>query len=121
MTIARAVKSQIARYGRDWTLRRETVAAGANAWTKGSATVAYSNCKAKGRRYKPSEITGTILEHDELVTIDASSASTAPAQGDRIAPGVYTADAGAAWRQIVNVHATDVAGTVVSYRLQVRR
>jgi hypothetical protein len=107
--------------GARYTLRRETVAAGPNEWTKGAATVAYHGFTGRARGYKPDEIRGGILEHDEKVIIEPASVSVVPRAGDRIALGAYTADAGAEWRHVISVYAARVNGQVGVYRLQVRR
>lgn len=116
-----AVKGELKRHGSTHTLRLATVAAGANAWTAGSATTAYSECIAYERKFQPAEIRGGINEHDCLVTVDAATCLSVPVDGGRIAPGSFTSDAGAEWRQIVNVTAVKVAGRVAVYKLQVRR
>lgn len=121
MTLAKAVSDVFARHGATWTLRRASRAAGANDWTAGAETVTYSTFAARERGYKPGEIRGGIQEKDALVIVDAASASVAPAEGDRVALGSFTADAGAEWRHVVNVYAVRRAATTLVYRLQVRR
>lgn len=121
-----AVKGELRRHGSKHTLRLASLPAGSNAWTTGlslggGAVPAYSECMAYERKYKPAEIRGGINEHDCLVTIDAASCLSVPVEGARIAPGVFTEDAGAEWRHIVNVTAVKVGGRVAVYKLQVRR
>lgn len=119
MSLHATVSRGIARHGAKYTLRRETITT-ANSWTAASVAVAYSPVMAKERGFKPNEIRGGIQENDCLVVVDAATASTPPKIGDRVALGEFSADVGAAWRQVVNVYATTAKGKVASYRLQVR-
>ena len=121
MSIHAAVSSIVARYGTFYTLRRETAAEGANAWSQGAKTVRYYSVNGRERHYKPSEVRGAITENDVLIVIDAATAERAPVKGDRIALGAPGAtDAGYRWRHIVNVYTTRVGCNVASYRVQAR-
>lgn len=121
MTLRQAVSAEIARHGQTYTLRSAVVGAGANAWTSGTEVASYSTCKGRERRYKPVEIRGGIAEHDTLLTLDASTCLAVPKNGDKIAAGEFTGDAGADWLRIVNVYAPRVAGVAAVYKLQVRK
>lgn len=121
MSLQGAIARRVAAFGAVYTLRTAAPGAGVNAWTAGAATPAYYPCLARERRYKPNEIKGGIVEGDILVTVDAASLAVAPVNGNQIALGRFTGDAGAKWVHVVNVYAPSVGGVPVAYKLQVRR
>ena len=120
MSLAAAPINLVARYGAPYTLRRATRAAGPNAWTAGSETVAYHACSGRERAYRPSEIGGGIEAHDVLVTVPVSSLAVTPTPGDRIARGSHTDDGTGTWWQIVNVYGPRIGASAALYKLQVR-
>lgn len=120
MTLRAGISDVLSRHGAKYTLRRELVSAGTNAWTKGIATVSYGKVQAREIQFSPEEIRGGLAERAVKLTIDAVSASAAPKEGDRIALGEFTSDAGAEWRHVSNVYAVRVRGYVVLYRLIAR-
>jgi hypothetical protein len=121
MSLQATVARMTARNGARFTIRRETVAAGANAWTKGTATVTFLEVVARERFYRPDEIKGAIVEGDALITVTAPPCGFVPVKGDRIALGSHVADAGAEWRQITNVYAPRIGSAVAVYKLTVRQ
>lgn len=120
MSIAAAIRAEIASKGAIYTLRRETAAAGANDWTRGAVTVTYYRCRARERMYKPDEVRGGILETDTLITVDAASIAVTPRKGDKLALGVFASDTGADWRLVISAYEPRVGGANVVYKLQAR-
>lgn len=121
MTVRDAVSSVMRRDGATWTIKRQTAADGANAWTRGSVTASYSTCTARSRGYKPNEIRGNIMEGDSELVIDPATLTVTPQPGDWVALGEFVDDDGVDWLQVVNVYAPRMAGAVGLYRLQVRK
>lgn len=121
MNLRSAIRAGMVLAGGEFTLRRETKAAGPNAWTAGAATVEYFPCIARARGYKPNEVRGGILEHDEKISVDPTSICVEPRKDDRIAVGTWSADGGADWRHVISVYSPCDAHGVAFHKLQVRR
>lgn len=116
-------KRIIARMGATYTLQRRTIGAGSNAWTPGTVTTAFVQCKAREREYFAKEIgasQGGIQQGDTELTIDAATITGRPTAGDRIALGTFAAEAGADWRQVISVTEASYNGVPVLYKLQCR-
>lgn len=115
------VNRMLARYGQRCTLRRDTPAAGANAWTKGASVLVYHGCVARehGQLDLPLD-PGTTVRASEYL-IDAASVATKPKIGDRFATGEYTSDGAADWASIVGVEERREAGTARLYVVRVQR
>jgi hypothetical protein len=104
----------LALYGRQMTLRKTVVAAGAQSWKPGAATSSDTQVQGRWRFYKPQEIIGTILQGDSLFVV-SKAAIPAPAEGDMISPD------GTKWWRIMNVYAPEEGTSVAVYRCQCRR
>lgn len=121
MSLALAVSHVLDLFGAVYTLRRATPAAGANAWTLGAPGAAtYYPCTGRETSYGPDELRAGVKEHEALIIVDAASLSVVPREGDRIALGTYTADPGAAWREVTDVEAPRRNGEAIIYRITVR-
>lgn len=120
MSLAASVSSVLGGYGQSFTIRKGKAAAGANAWTAGAENPEYYHCRGRVRHFTPTEIRGAIKQRDSLVILDPATVLVPPVEGDKIAVGTFTGDAGAKWLQIVNVYGPQVRDSVGVYRLEVR-
>lgn len=114
----------ITKLGARWTIRRETAAAGANAWTEGAKTVAFYSCVGRSRGAMLDDLKAGATESESLLVIDAAqcAAPGGPLPGDRVAPGTITSDLpGVVWRQISNVDDPSEGGVVKVYRCRARK
>lgn len=118
MSLYRVPSRVLARHGETWTLRRETVASGANSWTSGSATVAYHEQKAHRRIDKINEPLALVADAQAILVM--SPDYTAPQKGDRVAVGTVSSDTGIAWLEIVHVDDVRVQGQIAKYYAHVR-
>jgi glutamate synthase domain-containing protein 1 len=121
MSLEQTVAAIAAAYGADYTVRRVTSGAGPNAWTAGAETIAYMHARGRERNAEPKALRGGMSEAETLIVLDAASCPTQPRKGDRIALGRFTADAGAEWRQIVNVVAGREGAHVRVWRVEATR
>ena len=120
MSQARTVARQLRGKGALHTLRRRSIAAGANAWTAGAATVTYFACRAFEKNTGTQQIDGGLLEAGFTIIVDPASLATVPQEGDQIALGTFAVDAGAEWRTVTNVDVRREAGAVRIYALTAR-
>lgn len=111
--------------GEAYTLRRKTVAAGANSWTAGAGTITYYPQRGQVRIGDPNA--GTSMRNDARgLARDAQAVHVlspdyeAPQQGDQVAPGTYTSDAGVEWLEIVYVEKVRIEGHLAKYYAHVR-
>lgn len=120
MSLNRVPAALLERYGAPWTLRRRSVAAGANSWTDGSATVTFHAQRANERISEPNNNEGLVRDPGGRIVM--SPDYEAPRKGDQCAPGTITSEsAGIAWREIVHVHTVEVEGVVSRYVVQYRQ
>lgn len=121
MTQAGAVLRQIKRKGAAYTLRRATLAAGANAWTSGTQTFTYYPCRAFERLTGASDMGGGILQNRMSIFIDPASVAVVPNDNDEIAIGTYTSEAGGPeWRTLTGVDIRREQGLPVLYAAEAR-
>lgn len=122
MNFKGTVARMLSRYGATWTIRKRSVAAGANAWTAGSTTDTFAQFVAHGRDATPEEIgNGGLQQGDFVVSADATSFASAPVKDDLIALGTHASMGTGQWMQIVDPPSADEAGTPRVYRLRARR
>ena len=119
MSLADNPANLLERYGTAATLRRRTVAAGANAWTEGAPTTAYYPQKVKSRHLEPDIVAGTVRDLGSQVQM--SPRYEAPRVGDWFAEGTLVADGTALWREIVHVQPVLVGDVVAKYIVTVSR
>jgi len=121
MTQASAVARQIKRKGAPYTIRRETIAAGVNAWTAGAKTYTYYSCRAFERITGASDMGGGILQNGFSIVIDPASVAIVPKDNDEIALGTFTSEAGGPeWRTMTNVDIRRERGVAVLYAAEAR-
>ena len=121
MSFAPTVSRTLARVGATWTLRKRTTAAGANDWTAGSPTDAFTTFTGHARDLKPTELAGGLQQGLFMLTADAATCSSVPAKDDWIAQGSYSALGTADWIQVVDVAAPLEGGVVRVYKITARR
>lgn len=119
MTIATVPHQLLVLLGEAYTLRRKSVAAGANAWTDGAPTVTYYPQRGNQRLSEPDAVAGNVRDpHGRIVL---SPNFTAPIVGDQVAPGTHVSDAGVEWREIVHVDSPRVGGVISRHVVQYRK
>lgn len=123
MSFAATVARIVNRYGATYTLRRDTPTGGApNAWTQGTPhAISYFACKGRQLGYSARDLRGAMQEEETSFTIDAASLAATPRDGDKIALGTFTADAGAQWLGVVNVAPVFEGAAIRVYVLTLRR
>lgn len=126
MSLAVTAKRMHSRNGAAYTIRREALAAGSNAWTAGAATVTYHACTARERLTAfdgAGGLRGGFAQDEVRVSVDAATAATVPIVNDRIAKGTFNAgtDSQAEWMQVTAVASPAVKGVVHRYVLVCRR
>jgi hypothetical protein len=89
---AKTIARLTSRYGEIVTLRRETPAAGGNAWTEGAIAYEYVAAQGSFRAFRPNELKGGILEHDLLCTLDVANIGAVPTPADYVTPGALPAE-----------------------------
>jgi hypothetical protein len=104
--------------GAPYTLRRKSVAAGANDWTAGVATITYLPQRGH-RRFADSHIVeGAVRDPGGRVCLSPNYAT--PVIGDQLAEGTITSDTGILWREITHVDTVSVEGFVAKHICQCR-
>lgn len=99
------------RFGSACTLRRISVAGGANSWTQGVPTTSYLPQRMKSRHLEVDAVTGAVRDLGSKVLMSPNY--VAPNVGDFVAEGELVADGAAPWRRIIHVQ-TVMVGTAIS-------
>ena len=108
----------IEKLGETYTIRRASVAAGANSWTAGVATITY--LAAKGTRRIDLPHGGPGLARDAQSIAIFSPDYNAPVQGDRVAYGTIASDVGIEWHEVVHVDTVRIEGQIAKYYCYLR-